>query len=133
MKSKLLAQVFLAFVLAFLALGIEYWPIPYSKASLPNSLYGAGLAFVFAVAVALRFFSKATFFQTLGAIGLAAPAMVMARVAVETSRDPTSHNLWPLEIIIAMGVGFSVAFAGALLGGLLTRLFKPSAAPGIDG
>ena len=91
------------------------------------------LAFVFAVAATLRFFSKATFFQTLGAIGLAAPAMAMARVAVETSRDPTSHNLWPLEIIIAMAVGFSVAFAGALLGGLLTRLFKPSAAPGIDG
>jgi hypothetical protein len=42
--------------------------------------------------------------------------MVLGRVVVETFRDPTSHNLWPFEIIIAAVVGFAVACVGALLG-----------------
>ena len=133
MKLSLLARVSLAFLVAFFAMGIEYWQIPYAKASLPNSLYGVGLVLVFVVSAALRLFSAATFFQALGAVGLAVPAMVMARVMVETFRDPTSHNLWPLEIIIAAGVGFGVAFAGAFVGGLLARLVKPAAAGGVDG
>jgi hypothetical protein len=42
----------------------------------------------------------------------------MARVAVETSRDPTTHNLWPFEVVIAGGIGL---IAGALGVGI-TRL-----------
>jgi hypothetical protein len=48
-------------------------------------------------------------------IGAAVPALVMAfvigRIVVDTALDPTSHNLWPFEILmwggastIAMGV-----------------------------
>lgn len=45
---------------------------------------------------------------------------VLGRVAVETSRDPTSHNLWPFEVIIAAGIGL----AGGLLGVLAARLVQ---------
>jgi hypothetical protein len=33
-------------------------------------------------------------------------------IVLGTSRDPTSHNLWPLEVVLWSGVGiiFSVAF-----------------------
>lgn len=128
MKAKLLVEISIAFLIAFFAVGIGYWQIPYSEVSLPNSLYGIGLAIVLLVSLALRLVSAATFLQTISAVGLAVPAMVMARVVVETSRDPTSHNLWPFEIIIASGVGLAVAFVGALLGGLLVRFFKPGSA-----
>jgi uncharacterized membrane protein YfcA len=43
---------------------------------------------------------------------------VLVRVAVETSRDPTSHNLWPFEVVIAGGIGLT----GALLGVGAARL-----------
>jgi hypothetical protein len=39
-------------------------------------------------------------------------------------KDPTSHDLWPLEFIIAAVIGFSVALAGALLGRLLGFAWK---------
>jgi drug/metabolite transporter (DMT)-like permease len=42
---------------------------------------------------------------------------VGGRVAVETTTDPTSHNLWPFEVVIAGGIGL----VGALLGVLLVR------------
>ena len=43
----------------------------------------------------------------------------MARVVAETSRDPTSHNLWPLEILIALAVGVVCSLIGTALGSLL--------------
>jgi hypothetical protein len=48
----------------------------------------------------------------------------MVRVVRETSVDPTSHNLWPFEIVIASGLGFPAAFAGAVLGWLLVRAVR---------
>src|SRR5688500_11230611 len=32
---------------------------------------------------------------------LSVPVAVLARVVVDAAKDPTSHNLWPLEFIIA--------------------------------
>ena len=46
------------------------------------------------------------------------PAAVLARVAVETTLDPTSHNLWPFELVIAGFVGGFCAGLG-MLGGLV--------------
>jgi hypothetical protein len=39
-------------------------------------------------------------------------AFVALRIIVDTARDPTSHNLWPFEIIIYGAV--AVATIGAL-------------------
>jgi len=36
---------------------------------------------------------------------------VMARVALEVAADPTSHNLWPFEVVIA---GFFGLLSGAI-------------------
>ena len=47
------------------------------------------------------------------------PAAVMARVVVDTARDSTSHNLWPLEILIALAVGLACSLVGTALGSLL--------------
>jgi hypothetical protein len=54
--------------------------------------------------------------------------MVIARVIVETSQDPTSHNLWPLELIIASAVGLAVSLVGSLAGGLLAKWVKAGTA-----
>jgi hypothetical protein len=49
-------------------------------------------------------------------------AVVVARVVVEGVQDPTSHNLWPFEVIIALMVGFACAFGGAVAGRLIAGL-----------
>jgi hypothetical protein len=79
-----------------LAVGIPYCMIPYNKVNLPDALPGPGL--------------------------LAVVAAVFLRIVVEGTADPTSHNLWPFEVIIAVGLGFSIAFAGAVIGRLAAKV-----------
>ena len=37
---------------------------------------------------------------------------------VEATKDPTSHNLWPIEVGIALFVGLGSSSVGVLLGSL---------------
>ena len=113
----------------FLAIGVFYWPIPYSKVTLPNTLYGAGLGVVCLAAASARAFGKAHFLLAVLAAAAAVPAAVMTRVGVEVIRDATSHNLWPLEVIIAMIVGLICASAGTLAGCLPTFFAQSPKAP----
>ena len=107
-----------AFAIGFFAVGLPYRQIPYAKVSLPSTLYGTGLVVVAVGAAAARAFGKARFLMVFFIVGAAVPLAVLARVAVETNKDPTSHNLWPFEFIIATAVGALCSSAGALLGSL---------------
>ncbi len=118
MKLRPLHAQLLAFVIAFFAVGATHWPPDYNTVGVPNSLYGIGLVAILLLAAALRLLPLGLL-QATATLGVAAPLAVFARVLVETSSDPTSHNLWPFELIIAAAVSFPVAFAGALLGGLI--------------
>jgi hypothetical protein len=75
MKSANVVYVIAAFVVAFFATGIPYWQIPYSKASLPSSLYNLSLTVVFVASFTVRLLSKASFTQAILMVGLAVPAM----------------------------------------------------------
>jgi hypothetical protein len=48
-------------------------------------------------------------------IAAAAPATLMGfvvlRLIVDTARDPTSHNLWPFEILMAGGLNSAIMVA----------------------
>lgn len=112
------AWLLIAFAVAFVGVGFRYWQLAYSQVSLPDALYGPGLAAVFVVALMVRAFGLAKFWVAWLLIASAVPAAVMARIAFETASDPTSHNLWPVEIVIAAGVGLLAALGGALLGSL---------------
>jgi hypothetical protein len=117
----------IAFFFSFLAVGIPYWQIPYSSVTLPNSLLGPTLLLVGAVALALRSSGAATFWKSVGTISLVLPAAVFARIIVEGVKDPTSHNLWPFEIVIALALGLGCAFAGACAGSLASLMLGSSA------
>jgi hypothetical protein len=106
------------FAAGFLAVGVPYWLLPYGKVDLPNPLLGAGLLVVIVAAALTRFYSGRPFLQVAAVMGSVFPAVVMVRVAVEVSRDPTSHNLWPFEVVIAMFVGGVAALPGTMLGSL---------------
>lgn len=110
------------FALAFFAVGVPFWMIPYNTINLPDAVIGFGLLIVAAAAVLARAYSGKSFLRVLMVMGSAVPAAVMARVVVEGMRDSTSHNLWPLEIIIAAVVGGAAALAGTLVGSVLLWL-----------
>ena len=126
MNKKIIFWLGGAFAVGFLAIGIPYWFIPYNKVSLPNTLYGTGLLIVTMAAAAARAFGKTRFLAAIVVVGAAVPAAVLARVAIETTSDPTSHNLWPLEVIIALVVGFTSSSMGAVAGSFPALLSKRS-------
>ena len=111
-----------AFVAAFFAIGLFYWRIPYAQVSLPSSLPGVGLIASAAAAALARGFGGGGLVMSVLAAGAGAPAAVLARVIVDVSRDGTSHNLWPFEVVIAAAVGGICALAGALVGSLFVML-----------
>jgi len=106
----------LALVVSVLVVGVPYWLTPYAKLNLPGALIGPGLFVIALAALLLRGRRIASFWGATWILGLAAPIVVMARVLVDGVRDPTSHNLWPLEMIIAVIVGGGCALLGAILG-----------------
>jgi hypothetical protein len=110
----------IAFLLSFLAVGVPYWLIPYSKLNLPSALMEPGLCVVIGAALILQLRGAASFWKIVTMVGIAVPAAVFARVVWDGLSDPTSHNLWPIEIIIALSLGFSCAVVGAVAGKLFS-------------
>ena len=112
------AWLLIAFLIAFIGVGFRYWQITYSQVSLPDSLYGPGLVAVGVVALLARAFGLGRFWKVWLLIATTVPLAVLIRVIVETSTDPTSHNLWPFEVVIAAALGLACSLVGTLLGSL---------------
>ncbi|HEX5132303.1 MAG TPA: hypothetical protein VFX92_07440 [Candidatus Krumholzibacteria bacterium] len=101
---------------ALLVVGIPYWRVPYSHVSLPDTLMGGELVVVALIAALVRRVGRCRVVPSLLAIGLAVPAAVVIRIVVETATDPTTHNLFPFEIVIASVVGLIASGVGVLAG-----------------
>ena len=119
-----------AFVLSFLAVGIPYWLIPYNKVNLPSALIEPGLLVVVFAALLIRSQRASSFWEVVSIVGASVPAAVFARVIVDGLKDPSSHNLWPFEVIIALLMGFLCALAGAVAGSLVSTLVARRAGDG---
>lgn len=115
-------------LLASIALiGIPNLFTPYNSNLQAAVFYGLGLAVVGIAALALRAYDAAPFWKTAIVMALALPATAMLRVIVDTARDPTSHNLWPLELMLAAFYGAFCAILGAAIGQLLRRYLAKGA------
>lgn len=113
-----------AFVTCVPAVGIPYWTIPYSLLTLPDALARAGLLALGIAALMLCGFAVARFWTVTFVLAASIPAAVFLRVVSDGLRDSTSHNLWPLEVMIAMGVGLICALPGAMAGNLLAKIIR---------
>ena len=121
MATKSRTVLAVAFAGSFLAVGVPYWQIPYAQVSLPGAVWGVGLVLVAGLAALPRILCATRLWPTTLIVGASVPAAVLARVVYDTASDPTSHNLWPFEIILAAGPGLAAAFIGAFAGGLFAR------------
>ena len=116
----------LAFLVACLACGLPLWPIPYAQVSMPGNpaattwLMAGSLAGLLAALLHPRRWRL-----PIGLTGAGFVAAVVSRVAVETLRDPTSHNLWPFEVVIAGGIGLMAGLLGTSLAHLVQRTMAP--------
>ena len=54
-------------------------------------------------------------------VGVSFPMFVFARILIDTTIDPTDHNLWPLELLLACVYSAPPAIAGLLAGWHLRR------------
>jgi len=57
--------------------------------------------------------------RLIGAIPMLMMAGVIGKIIVDTNVNPTSHNLWPFEIIIWTGIGFLVLIVIVFLRSLM--------------
>src|SRR5690606_27866981 len=93
----------------------------YGSVNLPGALLAPTLLAVPLAAALLRGSGRCSIVAACSAAGVAVPVAVMLRVIVEVAADPTSHNLWPFEIVLAALLGFPLALLGAMLGAAFGR------------
>ena len=85
---------------------------------IPFMLLIAVLALGFIVAEGWALVRWQGIWRWLAGVPLLLVSVVVLRIIVDTSADPTSHNLWPFEVLGVM------VLAGVALGGLqLVRIF----------
>jgi hypothetical protein len=114
--------LWIAFVACLCSVGFPFWTIPYQKVNLPDTFYGHPMFAVGLAAFLLYLFRIAGFWRVVLAMGAVMPTAVLLRVQVEVAKDPTSHNLWPLEIMIAGVLGLICALVGTVVGRLAAPL-----------
>jgi hypothetical protein len=110
-----------AFFTAFLATGSQLWPGSYQE----YLSRGGGTQLVATVAIVATLvaaISSLGIMRCALAVGCGFPAATFARVVADGLQDPTSHNLWPFEVGIALIVGMAAAWPAAFVGALIRYL-----------
>lgn len=114
----------------FFIAGIPIWRIPASAGDPPASAFLPGLLAIAIAALAHCAYRTAPFRRIALYLTLSFPAAILARIIIDVARDPTSHNLWPLELIMTTLAPIPFVLLGGAIGALLARRFdKPSAPP----
>ena len=110
------------FAAGLLLTGIPYWRLPYNADYFADPLVLGGFVALAVVAATLVASRATSVGQALGVTVAAFPAAVMIRVVIDTAKDPTDHNLWPFELIIAAIVSLAAVLPGLLVGAIVRRL-----------
>lgn len=120
-------MLLLAFVLPLVAVGVPYFARPYADLQLPSALLWWPVVLVFFGALASRL-AGAGFLASWLVPGATLPLVALGRIVRDTAADPTTHNLWPLEFLIADVLGFGAAFLGVVAAvlSLKTRTAPPT-------
>lgn len=110
------------FAAGLLLTGVPYWRLPYNADIFADTALLIGFAGLGVVTAVLAASGVARLGKVFWAMLAAFPAAVMIRVVVDTMQDPTDHNLWPFEIVIAALFSLVAVVPGLLIGALARRL-----------
>lgn len=121
-QSHKAIRIGIAVIAGLLSCGLPLWWIPYREVSLPgNPSPTTWLLLGSAAGVLAGYLLRGwllPWFAVAGGFVLA----VLGRIEVETARDPTSHNLWPIEVIIVGFFGLVAGLIGVALARAIQRL-----------
>jgi vacuolar-type H+-ATPase subunit I/STV1 len=101
--------------------GGVYWTTDYNDLDIGSISLALYLVAMVPVAV-LRATRTAPFVLAAATLPAGLVLAVIMRIAVDVGQDPTSHNLWPIEIFIAGIVGVFWGAIGAAIGEVVLRL-----------
>lgn len=108
-------------VIALLGSGYFWWQPSSQQANLHDVTLPWGcVAFLTGVVGVLVLKRPILFSSWAAALGFI--LAVMARVIYDTRIDPTSHNLFPFEIIIAFFISFTTSLLGGFAGWSLAKI-----------
>jgi hypothetical protein len=106
----------LAFAAVVLSAGIPYWRLSYDQVNRGqfNLVPGALLLLVLTLVLVL---TEAASARKIAATMLACvPVIDAISIVQHTARDPTTHNLWPLELLLATLAGAAIVVPAVMLG-----------------
>lgn len=109
-------------VVSGVVLGVPYLLASYDSLEGTGVVWGWGPLVLLAVSFVLAAFGRVPLLAAAAVTTGSLIAIVIARIVVDVAGDPTSHNLWPLELVIAGVIGGVASLAGASLGMLTGRL-----------
>jgi len=118
------AQVAICAIAGLVASGLAYWPPAYPKGPSMELWFALGVLAGLVSGWVIRAGWRAPWFSVTAGFVLA----VMIRVGVEVTRGPTSHNLWPFEVGLALVWGLPSSIAGLALARLAQRILTPDQA-----
>lgn len=111
-------------VAGLLLTGIPYWRLPHNADYFGDAALQLGFAGLAMVTAMLSASGVARLRRIFWSMLATFPTAVAMRVVVETARDPTDHNLWPFELIIAAIVSLAAVVPSLLVGALIGRLSR---------
>lgn len=112
------------FAAGLLLTGVPYWLLSYKANIFADPLLLAGLAGLGVVTAVLAASDIARLGRIFWLMLAAFPAAVAIRVVIEVAQDPTDHNLWPFELIMAAAFSLVAVVPGLLVGVLFRRFVK---------
>jgi len=115
-RIKLTVVELIGVALGTLLCGLPY--VIYGATAPPIGVTSVALA---VAATGLALMRPGVRWQTGGGVGIGLVAVTVVQIIVDYRRDPTSHNLAPFEILIALVIGLPPAILGVLLGNLVRR------------
>jgi len=105
-----------AVAIAFLAIGIPYWRIPYNQFDLSHAELLPGAIFLTLASLALIAVQAAPARWVMGGMLAVAPFVDLVAIVRDTSADATTHNMAPFELIAAAALGACFVLPGAAIG-----------------
>jgi hypothetical protein len=118
------AWLLIIFAVAVVSSGLPLWLLPYGEIEIPNIWLLPGLMVILPLAAGTRLLELARTWATVGTLAGAMGAANMLRIAWDTAADPTSHNLWPFEIVLTVSAGVAFSLIGCVLGTVLGYLWR---------
>ena len=118
-------QRLLAIGIAVIASSLQQWPTQSTgKLALPVGLLLAAISGVLSA-----FLIRDRFFVPVMTVAAGFGISDVIRIFYDTSRDRTSHNLWPFELVLTAMLGAAGAIVGVGIVLLVRRFMGPARQP----